>query len=124
MKPAILFVYGTLKRGGKNVGLMRGQQYLCDALTAPKYRIYDLGDHPALVTDPEQGLSVHGELWEVSGTALAKLDEFEEVPTWFNREPIAVLDYPDRVEAYFYKHVIPPNTPSANQWPRPGDGDT
>ena len=49
MKPAILFVYGTLKRGGKNVGLMRGQQYLCDALTAPKYRIYDLGDRTILI---------------------------------------------------------------------------
>lgn len=124
MKPAILFVYGTLKRGGKNVGLMHGQQYLCDAVTAPKYRIYDLGAHPALVTDPEQGLSVHGELWEVSGSALAKLDEFEEVPTWFNREPIEVLDYPNPVEAYFYKHGIPLGTPSANQWPQSGGGHT
>ena len=124
MKPTILFVYGTLKRGGKNVGLMRGQQYLCDAVTAPKYRIYDLGAHPALVMDLAQGMSVHGELWEVSGSALAKLDEFEEVPTWFNREPIEVLNYPDPVEAYFYKHAILPGTPSANEWPRSGDGHT
>ena len=121
MKPAILFVYGTLKRGGKNVGLMHGQRYLCDAVTAPKYRVYDLGAHPALVTDTENGFNVRGELWEVSEVALAELDEFEEVPTWFDRQPIEVADFTGIVEAYFYQHAVPPSAPSADRWPRPID---
>ena len=119
MSPTILFIYGTLKRGGKNVRYMHGQQYLQDAVTKPLYRIYDLGPHPALVIDRREGLSVHGELWEVSAEALEKLDEFEEVPTWFNRLPISIEGYDDPVDAYFYQHTIPPGTPSGTEWPRP-----
>src|SRR6266581_3851339 len=79
MKTAV-FVYGTLKRGQRNHGLLSDHQFLGLALTLPHYRLYDSGRHPALVDDPENGVAVRGEVWQVSEETLQKLDEYEGVP--------------------------------------------
>lgn len=113
-----IFVYGTLKRGGSNHRLMAGQRYRGVAVTAPKYRIIDLGPHPGLIRDDASGLSVRGELWEVDDTALAVLDEFEGIPGDFVREAVAVAGGSEVVEAYFWTRGIPPGAPTGDRWPR------
>jgi gamma-glutamylaminecyclotransferase len=115
----LLFVYGTLKSGGRNVHLMKASKFIREATTEPHYRIYDFGAHPALVRDDADGLAISGELWDVTDPeTLAELDAFEEVPDWFHRAAIAVVGESQEVHSYFYSRPIPPNTPSANLWPR------
>src|SRR5205814_1029562 len=70
-----LFFYGTLKRGGKNHRLLAGQRFVSPAATAPRYRLFDLGPYPGLV-EAAGGVSVRGELWDVTAEYLAPLDKF------------------------------------------------
>lgn len=113
--PTILFVYGTLKRGGRNHRLLADQPYLGDAVTGPRYRVLDLGPYPGLVrADP--GLTVRGELFAVSDCCLDELDDFEGVPELFTRERIEV-DGRSGVWAYFWNGPVPAGAQSGDQWP-------
>ena len=38
-----LFVYGTLKRGFRNHRLLERQQFIREAVTLPRYRLFDRG---------------------------------------------------------------------------------
>jgi gamma-glutamylcyclotransferase (GGCT)/AIG2-like uncharacterized protein YtfP len=60
----LVFVYGTLKRGGSNHHYLAGQQYLGAAHTVPGFNLYSLGTYPGLVTDPAATCGVAGELCE------------------------------------------------------------
>src|SRR5262249_53161627 len=75
---ALLFLYGTLKRGCRNHHLVAGQEFLGPARTLPRYRLYDSGLYPCLVEDTMQGCAIAGELWRVEADALERLDEFED----------------------------------------------
>jgi gamma-glutamylaminecyclotransferase len=117
MLPTVLFVYGTLKRGERNHHLMAGQRCLGAAITAPIYRVIDLGAHPGLVHDSQNGLSVHGELFEVSQRALKELDEFEGIPEPFDRRPVQMLQVEPIVQAYFWLRPVPADGVSGDHWP-------
>ena len=93
-----LFVYGTLKRGGRNVHLMAGGRFVGEATTAPRYALLALDSHPGLVAGE---LAVRGEVWEVPADTLARLDAFEEVPYPFDRRPVTLTDG-ETAEAYFW----------------------
>jgi gamma-glutamylaminecyclotransferase len=112
----ILFVYGTLKRGQRNHRLLAGQQFLGAAVTAPRCRVFDLGDHPGMVRDEEGGLAVRGELFAVGECCLAELDDFEEVPSWFVRDQVEVAGY-EEVWAYFLNTPVPEGAKSGDRWP-------
>lgn len=114
--PTLLFVYGTLKTGQRNHALLRDQRFVAHVATAPRYRLYDLGAHPGLVRDETNGEAVRGELWEVAACALAELDDFEEVPSLFAREPIEI---PGRanVQAYFWNRSLSPDAATGIEWP-------
>ena len=73
----LVFVYGTLKRGGENHGWIAQQQFVAEAITAPLYRLYDLGGYPGMVRSAE-GLSIQGEVWSVDEAGLARLDVLED----------------------------------------------
>ena len=104
----LLFLYGTLKRGHRNHHFMAGQQFLGPARTLPRYRLYNVGPHPALVEDSANGIVVVGELWQVDDAALARLDAFEGAPQGpaedaeFVRRPIEVAGQAGPVSGYFY----------------------
>jgi gamma-glutamylaminecyclotransferase len=115
MRPTLLFVYGTLKRGERNHRLLADQAFVGEATTAPKYRVYDLGPYPGLVRDDATGLAVKGEVFAVSECALAELDDFEGVPSLFTREPIEVEGY-EEVWAY-YTTAVPDGARSGDRWP-------
>ena len=112
----ILFVYGTLKRGECNGYRLAGQEFLGEVVTAPRYRVFDLGAHPGLIRDDVKGLAVHGELFAVGEHCLAELDAFEEVPGPFIRAAIEVAGY-EVVWAYYLNVAVPDRARSGDRWP-------
>jgi gamma-glutamylaminecyclotransferase len=112
----ILFVYGTLKRGEKNFRLLADQEFVGEATTAPRYRVYDLGPWPGLVRDDANGLAIRGELFAVSECCLAKLDDFEAGAGAFVRE---LIDVEGRggVWAYYLNETPPEGAKSGDRWP-------
>jgi gamma-glutamylcyclotransferase (GGCT)/AIG2-like uncharacterized protein YtfP len=117
MPRKLLFVYGTLKRGLANHNLLHGQEFMGEAMTAPRYQLYDKGPHPCLVEVEAESVAVHGELWSVDERALARLDEFEDVPHGFVRGPISLSACPGPVEAYFYRAGVGGFRLVHDRWP-------
>jgi gamma-glutamylcyclotransferase (GGCT)/AIG2-like uncharacterized protein YtfP len=73
-----LFVYGSLKRGGRHHDQLAGAVFLGPATTLPGYRLEPLGEYLALVSvPPEHETAVPGEIFEVDETKLGALDAFE-----------------------------------------------
>lgn len=100
-----IFVYGTLKHGGSNHYLLVGQKFIVTAHTQPLFRLYALTGFPAMIEAPQAGLSIEGEIWEVSATCLPTLDELEEVAHgMYKRVPIPLLPPHEtlQVEGYIY----------------------
>ena len=118
MRKTILFVYGTLMRGQRNHSLIADQEYLGEAVTEPRYRAIDLGDHPGLVVDETNGLAVKGELWAVSDCCLAELDDFEEVPGPFVRTVVRIAGREEPTQAYFWNKAVTEDVASGSEWPR------
>lgn len=73
----LVFVYGTLKRGGDNHQWLETQRFVTKARTAPLYRMFDLGGYPGMVRTPD-GVCIEGEVWSVDEAGLAQLDVLED----------------------------------------------
>lgn len=99
----LLFVYGTLMRGGVRHTVLAGQRFLGEARTLPHYALFDLGAHPGLVPRREDGRAIHGELFEIAESLIERLDHIEGAPSLFRRERVLIEDHPDEVFAYFYQ---------------------
>src|SRR5882757_8497188 len=85
-----LFVYGTLMAGEENYGELWGSPFVREAVTEPRYELLDLGAYPGL---REGGtIRVAGELYDVDGATLARLDRFEGHPTLFRRAKVRLSD--------------------------------
>jgi gamma-glutamylcyclotransferase (GGCT)/AIG2-like uncharacterized protein YtfP len=85
----IVFVYGSLKRGYALHKVLSGATYLGAATTLPLYRLYDCGDYPGMVHHADNGVSIHGELYDVDAACLQRLDEVEGVAEGlYSREPV------------------------------------
>lgn len=72
----LVFVYGTLRRGGSNSFRMDGAEFVSAGKVAG--RLYSISWYPGLVLDggPE---SVEGDVYRVGASQLAALDEFEGI---------------------------------------------
>ncbi len=100
-----LFVYGTLMSGDVRSCYLRGQSFLSQARTLPKYRMLNVGGYPGLILDERQGRAIEGELYEVDSSTLAILDEVEGVADGLYRRKTVELEIPamaSQVETYFY----------------------
>jgi gamma-glutamylcyclotransferase (GGCT)/AIG2-like uncharacterized protein YtfP len=117
-----LFVYGTLKRGGRNHRLLAGQEFLGEACTRPGYALYHLGGFPGLVRDPENGETVRGELWRVDERLLPRLDAYEGVPDLFVREEIDIEGCAGPVVGYLFTGEVSGRPRCGEVWP-PGGSD-
>jgi gamma-glutamylaminecyclotransferase len=105
----LLFVYGTLKRGGMNHAQLASEKFIATAQTQPGYRLYDVGSFPGLVPDATAQHSIAGELWEVSDAGLARLDCFEGVAeNLFTREAIPLAPPFDHraAQGYIYARSV------------------
>tara|TARA_R100000789_G_scaffold98060_1_gene101427 strand:- start:4027 stop:4404 length:378 start_codon:yes stop_codon:yes gene_type:complete len=104
IKSPLLFVYGTLKRGYCRDHYLQNAKFLGEAKTEASYRLYDCGEYPGLVHDPN-GQSIEGELYEISEATWPILDEVEGVSiNLYRRTSIQLLTpYHDmKVQTYLY----------------------
>lgn len=92
-----VFVYGSLLAGEPNHRVLTGAALVGAAVTTPAFTMHDLGAFPGLVADGEQ--AVAGEVYEVDGAALARLDRLEGHPSFYRRTPITLADGAE-VETY------------------------
>jgi gamma-glutamylcyclotransferase (GGCT)/AIG2-like uncharacterized protein YtfP len=72
----LVFVYGTLRRGGAGAMSIRfpGSKFIAEAKVSGS--LYDLGAYPGLLLD-ESNSSVTGEVYEVDDKTLDEMDAFE-----------------------------------------------
>eukprot|EP00667_Euglena_gracilis_P019626 EG_transcript_21060 len=96
----LVFVYGTLKRGFPNHGLMRrppaAGQFCGTARTAARFPLVVATPYriPFLLDLPGQGHQVVGEVWDVMEDMAWQLDAFEGVEAGFyQRKLIDLQDY-------------------------------
>ncbi|MEJ7731463.1 MAG: gamma-glutamylcyclotransferase family protein [Polyangiaceae bacterium] len=82
-----LFLYGTLMRGEANHHLLGPRtRAVAAAVTAPRYRLVDLGEYPVLLGGGAE--AVRGELYDLDEATLRRLDRFEGHPSLFRRQPV------------------------------------
>jgi gamma-glutamylaminecyclotransferase len=114
----LVFVYGTLKAGGRLHGHMAGSRFVGEAATQPVYRLYRIGWFPGLV-DHSDGLAIRGEVWDVSPETLRILDEVEEVDVGLFQRRAIQLAAPfngSAVESYFYLGSVSEADDSGDCW--------
>ncbi len=73
-EPKIVFVYGTLRRGGSDHFRMAAAKFVGEATVSG--RLYRVHWYPGLVLD-EAGDDIHGDVYEMEPSTLAILDVFE-----------------------------------------------
>lgn len=102
-----IFVYGTLKRGQPNNYRMfdsaNGKaKFLASARTTREYPLVIASKYnvPFLLNIPGKGHRVEGEIYRVDDQMLTFLDDFETVPTMYQRTlfKLEVLECADGVE--------------------------
>jgi gamma-glutamylcyclotransferase (GGCT)/AIG2-like uncharacterized protein YtfP len=72
--PQLVFVYGTLRRGGSNHFRMAGAEFISSGTITG--RMYRIDWYPGLVLD-DAGGEIHGEVYSVGPEQLEALDVFE-----------------------------------------------
>jgi gamma-glutamylaminecyclotransferase len=91
-KSYYIFVYGTLKRGQSNHSLLAKAEYLLEAATCEKFRMFHVG-FPVLLADVKDGRPVgrvQGEVYKVSEEQLRRLDGLESEGSMYKRLAIDV----------------------------------
>ncbi len=102
----LLFVYGTLMRGGVRHQLLVDQRFVGQARTLPHYALYDLGAYPGMVRHAGDGAAVSGELYEVDVSRIPQLDAEEGAPNLFRREPVNLEGSDQPAFAYLYQRSV------------------
>lgn len=86
-----LFVNGTLMRGLGLHANLAGAEFLGVCHTAPRYRLYSIGDvHPGMFEVADGGVSVEGELYRVPADVLQHVEAGE--PPHLFRGPVLLSD--------------------------------
>ena len=107
---SLLFVYGTLRRGGERYSLLErlGAAYVGKGSVAGE--LYDLGAYPGALKSRSKSARVVGEVYHLPNTtpALRSLDEYEGVfdssaASLYAREITQVtLENGERLDAWIY----------------------
>lgn len=95
---ALIFVYGSLKRGGRWHHVLGESRFAGCVRTAESWNIVRVGPYPGLVPGKR---SVDGELFYVSAEVLTAVDLLEEHPVLYRRTVIRLADGRP-CEAYLY----------------------
>jgi gamma-glutamylcyclotransferase (GGCT)/AIG2-like uncharacterized protein YtfP len=85
-----VFVYGSLMRGFGNHRVIARGEYVGQATTEPRYRMYSLSAFPGVVSGGRQAIA--GEVYLVDETTLAALDRLEGHPNFYRRTVIKLAD--------------------------------
>jgi gamma-glutamylaminecyclotransferase len=120
--PQLIFVYGTLKRGGSNHRYLSGQSFRGQAHTTPGLSLIHLGDFPGLVFNPDDQEGVSGEVWLVDAACVARLDELEGVNEGLYRRERIDLQPPfssSDVQTYVYSQAHDGHPIKGGMWTEP-----
>ena len=104
LDPPLVFVYGTLKRGGSNSALLDeiGADLYGEAETVEAYPLR-IGEYPFLEDKPGEGFKVMGEIYRVpSMEGWAVLDRLEDHPRLYERRTRSFLCREAVVQAWVY----------------------
>ena len=97
----LVFVYGSLKRGFCNHGLLKDAKFIKhDQTKEAEYRMYSAGAFP-MVSNGDKHIG--GELYEVAEATLDRLDRLEGHPNWYKREQVYLQGH----DAPAWMYVIP-----------------
>jgi len=88
---ALVFVYGSLKRGQANHHVLEGGRWLGTA-TMVGLALYDLGPFPMAIANGDATCSLEGEVYAVGAALLERLDRFEGAPRLYQRQAHALAD--------------------------------
>jgi gamma-glutamylcyclotransferase (GGCT)/AIG2-like uncharacterized protein YtfP len=88
MSKHLIFVYGTLRRGGANAMSIRFPNSKFIAAAKVNGSLYDLGSYPGLLLNEAQS-PVTGEVYEVDDETLKELDDFES-SSFYCRKPVEI----------------------------------
>lgn len=85
MNNHLVFIYGSLRRGGPGAMSIRfpNSKFITDAKVSGS--LYDLGAYPGLLVN-ESNSMVIGEVYEVDDELLKKLDEFEASSNYWRKQ--------------------------------------
>jgi gamma-glutamylcyclotransferase (GGCT)/AIG2-like uncharacterized protein YtfP len=93
---ASVFVYGTLRRGRANCGVIASETTrlvgIARSIDSFPMRVMSRYNVPFLFRKPGHGQRVIGEVYEVDQVVLEKLDQLEGHPHFYRREEIEVED--------------------------------
>jgi len=108
---ALVFVYGTLKRGYNNhTRILANSTYLGKAITKQKWlMVGDSAAFPYLLEQDDTCFRVEGEVYSVDADTKRKLDALEGVPNHYKEETIEIM-YSDTkevqtVQVYTKAHI-------------------
>src|SRR5580658_691009 len=116
---SLVFVYGTLKRGGSNHFLLAGQQFVGAARTRAGFALYDLDGYPGMVVDASAAEGIAGEVWSVDAACLAELDRLEGTGEGLYRRDKIPLEAPfadESVDAYLYLRSVSGRPRTGPDW--------
>ena len=83
MQSNLVFVYGSLKVGHYNHGLLSSAAFISTHITEPHFTLLDLGEYPAVLCQGDT--CIHGEIYSVDATTFIALDELEDYPDMYDR---------------------------------------
>ncbi|MBW7894517.1 MAG: gamma-glutamylcyclotransferase [Opitutaceae bacterium] len=119
----LVFVYGTLKRGGSNHAHLLGQHFLGPARTQPGYTLYQPADYPGMVPETADRNGVTGELWQVDDQCLRALDRLEGLAeALYARVSVRLAAPHDQltVDSYLYLRPLVGCPHVGSNWPVSG----
>lgn len=96
----LIFVYGTLKRGGSLHYLLRDAEFLGTGRTFDRHPMV-INIIPYLI-DVNAGHHIEGELFSVRAGELAAIDSLEGNPNWCRRKLRTVMVAGDPYRAFIY----------------------
>ena len=101
MNKHLVFVYGTLRRGGAGAMSIRfpNAKFIADAKVSGS--LYDLGAYPGLLLNESNSLII-GEVYEVDDETLNKLDDFE-VSSHYWRKQVEISLGTDKRTCWTYE---------------------
>jgi gamma-glutamylcyclotransferase (GGCT)/AIG2-like uncharacterized protein YtfP len=117
---SLVFVYGTLKRGGSNHHFMASGSFAGNAQTPPGFTLYEIAGYPGMVREEGDREGVRGEVWSVDDECLADLDVLEGLEEGlYSRKAVPLGDPFEKtvVEAYFYLKGTEGRPRIGPEWP-------